>query len=81
MYTITGNTYSIKDIVRNAGFAWDGSSWTGDKAAADRFAKISSPSWSRGDANRVAKAGARVAVISDRDWSINDLIAPADSDY
>jgi len=79
MYTVTGNTYSIKDIIRNAGFNWDGRSWTGDQVAADRFAKISSPSWSRGDANRVSKSGARVIMM--REWSINDLMAPANSDY
>jgi hypothetical protein len=78
-YTITGNTYSIKDIIRNAGFAWDGHSWTGDKAAAERWEKITTPSWSRADANRVAKSGARVVMM--REWSINDLMAPANSDY
>lgn len=79
MYTITGNTYKVREIAKAAGFRWDGRQWTGDKAAADRWADIchNSGAW----INAIRKADAKVVRINDSDWSINDLMAPADSDY
>jgi hypothetical protein len=78
-YTITGNTYSVKHIAKDAGFVWDGKAWTGDKAAAERWDKITGGSYSGAYANAVRKANASVVMM--REWSINDLMAPANSDY
>jgi len=66
MYTITGNTYSIRDIIKDAGFRWeaDAKQWIGDESAVERFCKITTLSWSRADHNRVERAGVKIEAIS-----------------
>lgn len=81
MYTITGNTYMVREVAKAAGFGWDGRRWTGGQAAADRWAQITNGTWSGAWANAVRKANANVVKIGAGDWSINDLMAPANSDY
>ncbi len=36
-YIITGNTYEIRDIAKDAGFSWIGTEWVGTQEAADRW--------------------------------------------
>lgn len=79
-YTITGNTYAIRDIAKDAGFAWAGSQWVGDQAAADRWALITSGSWSGAYYNRARKAGVSIVAIANSAWTTADMV-PANSIY
>lgn len=41
MYKVTGNTFSVKDFLKDAGFKWDAEkkAWIGDEAAKEELQK------------------------------------------
>jgi len=41
MYKVTGNTFNVKDFLKDAGFKWDAAQklWIGDEVANENFLK------------------------------------------
>lgn len=54
MFTITGNTYNAKRVIKDAGFEWTGAAWVGNAEAAEELRRISRPTYSRANANAMA---------------------------
>lgn len=79
-YTITGNTYAIRDIAKEAGFSWSGSQWIGNQDAADRWALITGGAWRGSYCNRARKANVSIVAISSSVWTTADMV-PANSIY
>jgi len=65
-YTATGDTYAIRDILKDAGFRWDADAkqWIGDEAAAERYGEITAPAWGRARHRRAERSGVVIEAVA-----------------